>query len=367
MKKVLVTGGAGFIGSNFVKLLREERSDVDVVVLDKLTYAGRMENLAAWENDAQFRFVKGDICNPDDVRDAMNGCDVVFNFAAETHVDRSLMGDESLAGAFIQADVYGVYILLEEAKRQNVSLFLQVSTDEVYGDVETGHSVEIDSLEPRSPYSAAKAGGELIARAYGISHKVPVIITRGSNNFGPNQYPEKLIPLFITNAIDDLPLPLYGDGMQRRDWIYVEDHCRGILLAAERGAAGETYNVGGGNEMANRDITHAILELLGKDETLIRHVQDRPGHDRRYALSTQKLRALGYAPQRSFEDDLASTVSWYQSNENWWRVLKNEGEFKKYYGRNYDDKMKTEVAEASQSEVSASANAASANAEGAKR
>ena len=341
MKKVLVTGGAGFIGSNFVKLLREERPDVDVVVLDKLTYAGRMENLAAYQNDAQFRFVKGDICDVSDVREAMIGCDTIFNFAAETHVDRSLMGDESLAGAFIQADVYGVYILLEEAKRQNVSLFLQVSTDEVYGDVESGHSVETDPLEPRSPYSAAKAGGELIARAYGISHKVPVIITRGSNNFGPNQYPEKLIPLFITNAIDDLQLPLYGDGMQRRDWIYVEDHCRGILLAAEKGTAGETYNVGGGNEMANRDITYAILGLLGKDESLIRHVQDRPGHDRRYALSTQKLRALGYAPQRSFEDDLASTVAWYQQNENWWRPLKSEGEFKKYYGRNYDDKMKS--------------------------
>ncbi len=351
MKKVLVTGGAGFIGSNFVKLLREERSDVDVVVLDKLTYAGRMENLAAWENDAQFRFIQGDICNVADVRDAMQGCDVVFNFAAETHVDRSLMGDETLAGAFIQADVYGVYILLEEAKRQNVSLFLQVSTDEVYGDVESGHSVETDPMEPRSPYSAAKAGGELIARAYGISHGVPVIITRGSNNFGPNQYPEKLIQLLITNANDDLQLPLYGDGMQRRDWIYVEDHCRGILLAAERGKAGETYNVGGGNEMANRDITHAILELLGKDETLIRHVADRPGHDRRYALSTRKLRELGYSPQRSFEEDIAQTVRWYQENESWWRLLKNEGEFKKYYGRNYDDKMKSQTPIDAQSKV----------------
>ncbi|HVF84847.1 MAG TPA: dTDP-glucose 4,6-dehydratase [Abditibacteriaceae bacterium] len=338
MKKVLVTGGAGFIGSNFVRLVRRERPDVDVVVLDKLTYAGRLENLAEFENDAKYRFVKGDICDARDVAEAMQGCDTVINFAAETHVDRSLMGGDELAGAFVQTDVYGVYILLEEARRQNVDLFLQISTDEVYGDVEEGHSVESDPLSPRSPYSAAKAGGELMARSYGISHGLPVIITRGSNNFGPYQYPEKLIPLFITNAIDDQPLPLYGDGLQRRDWILAEDHCRGVLIAVEQGTAGETYNVGGGNEKNNREITYAILELLGKPESLIRPVQDRPGHDRRYALSTDKIRGLGYAPQRSFEEDLAATVQWYQQNQSWWRPLKSDSEYRKYYEKNYANK-----------------------------
>jgi dTDP-glucose 4,6-dehydratase len=238
----------------------------------------------------------------------------------------------------VQTDVYGVYILLEEARRQNVDLFLQISTDEVYGDVEEGHSVESDPLSPRSPYSAAKAGGELMARSYGISHGLPVIITRGSNNFGPYQYPEKLIPLFITNAIDDQPLPLYGDGLQRRDWILAEDHCRGVLIAVEQGTAGETYNVGGGNEKNNREITYAILELLGKPESLIRPVQDRPGHDRRYALSTDKIRGLGYAPQRSFEEDLAATVQWYQQNQSWWRPLKSDSEYRKYYEKNYANK-----------------------------
>ncbi len=338
MKKVLVTGGAGFIGSNFVRLLRRERPSVEVVVLDKLTYAGRLENLAEFQNDAQFRFVKGDICDARDVETAMNGCDTVVNFAAETHVDRSLMSGEELAGAFVQTDVYGVYILLEEARRQNVQMFLQISTDEVYGDVESGHSVESDNLSPRSPYSAAKAGGEMMARAYGISHGLPVVITRGSNNFGPYQYPEKLIPLFISNAIDDLPLPLYGDGLQRRDWIVADDHCRGVLVAIENGAAGETYNVGGGNERNNREITHAILELTGKPESLIRTVGDRPGHDRRYALSTEKIRALGYAPQNSFEHDLAATVLWYQENQKWWRPLKEDAEYLKYYVKNYADK-----------------------------
>ncbi len=340
MKKVLVTGGAGFIGSQFVRLMRSERPDVAVVVLDKLTYAGRLENLAQFKNDMQFRFVQGDICNAKEVADAMNGCDTVVNFAAETHVDRSLMSGDELAGAFVQTDVYGVYILLEEARRQNVNLFLQISTDEVYGDVETGHSVESDPLAPRSPYSAAKAGGELMARSYGISHGLPIIITRGSNNFGPYQYPEKLIPLFITNAIDDMPLPLYGDGLQRRDWILADDHCHGVLCAIENGTAGESYNVGGGNEKNNREITYAILDLLGKPESLIRPVQDRPGHDRRYALSTAKIRTLGYAPQRGFEEDLAATVKWYQENEAWWRPLKSDAEYRKYYEKNYADKAK---------------------------
>jgi dTDP-glucose 4,6-dehydratase len=342
MKKVMVTGGAGFIGSNFVKLMRSERPDVDVVVLDKLTYAGRMENLAEFENDPKFRFVKGDICDPQAVREAMNGCDTVFNFAAETHVDRSLMGGDELAGAFIQADVYGVYVLLEEVKRQNVGLFLQVSTDEVYGDVESGHSVESDPLAPRSPYSAAKAGGELIAHSY--FH----LARRSCHHYARLQQlraepvSRKLIPLFITNALDDKPLPLYGDGLQRRDWIFAADHCRGILLAAEKGKPGESYNVGGGNEMNNREITAAILDLLGKPDSLIKHVADRPGHDRRYALSTAKLRAMGYAPLRSFEEDLQTTVDWYKANEAWWRPLKSEGAYQQYYAKNYDVKTTAE-------------------------
>jgi dTDP-glucose 4,6-dehydratase len=334
MKQILVTGGAGFIGSSFVRLVREERPDVKVVVLDKLTYAGRIENLDDFKNDGQFRFVPGDICDMKVVADAMNGCDTVFNFAAESHVDRSLIGDPAHAGAFVQTDVYGVYVLLEEAKKLGAS-FVQVSTDEVYGDVETGYSVESDGLEPRSPYSASKAGGELIARSYFVSHGVPVITTRGSNTFGPNQYPEKLLPLFVTNAIDDLPLPLYGDGLQCRDWLFARDHCTGILLAAEKGTPGEAYNVGGGNERNNREITAMILELLNKPDSLIKPIADRPGHDRRYALDCSKIKALGWNPSDDFEANLRRTVEWYRGNENWWRPLKNDKEYQEYYKRNY--------------------------------
>jgi dTDP-glucose 4,6-dehydratase len=333
--KVLVTGGAGFIGSNFVRYVLHERPDWQVVVIDKLTYAGRRENLEEVWDESRLRFVQGDICDSAAVEDAMAGCTHVFNFAAESHVDRSLMAGAEGAGAFVQTDVFGVYVLLEEAKRQGVQRFVQVSTDEVYGDVESGHSVETDGLAPRSPYSASKAGGELLARSYFVSHGVPVVITRGSNTYGPYQYPEKLIPVFVTNAIDDVQLPLYGDGLQKRDWLFVEDHVSGVLFAGENGEPGEAYNIGGGNERTNREITHKILELLGKPETLIKHVTDRPGHDRRYALDTNKIKALGWQPKYSFEEAVKRTVEWYQSREDWWRPIKSGQSYQEYYQANY--------------------------------
>ncbi len=329
--KILVTGGAGFIGSNFVRLVEAEHPDWDVVVIDKLTYAGRTQNL----ENTRAQFVEGDICDPQVVERAMNGCDMVFNFAAESHVDRSLMGDPNLAGAFVQTDVYGVYVLCEAAKKAGVARFIQVSTDEVYGDVEHGYSLETDPLEPRSPYAASKAGGELIARSYFISHGLPVITTRGSNTFGPYQFPEKLIPLMTTNAMDDGPLPIYGDGLQRRDWIYALDHALGILIAGEHGTPGEAYNVGGGNERFNKDVVFDILRLLDKPESLIKHVEDRAGHDRRYALNFDKIRSLGYAPRFEFDSALEQTVSWYQERQDWWRAIREGDDYRDFYNRQY--------------------------------
>lgn len=334
--QVLVTGGAGFIGSNFVRLLRAERPEWGVTVLDKLTYAGRRENLAGLDG---VRFVHGDIADPETAFEAMQGATHVFNFAAESHVDRSLMGGQSHAGAFVQTDVYGVYVLLEEARRIGVQKFVQVSTDEVYGDVETGYSRETDALEPRSPYSASKAGGELLARSYFVSHNVPVVITRGSNTFGPFQYPEKLLPLFVTNALDNKKLPLYGDGLQKRDWLFVEDHARGILHAAEHGAAGEAYNIGGGNEKTNREVTSLILQVLGLGEDLIQHVEDRPGHDRRYALDCSKLGGMGWAPRQSFEQAMRATVEWYRDNQDWWRSIREGADYKSFYQSNYAHRL----------------------------
>ena len=333
--KILVTGGAGFIASNFVRLINAERPDWEVVVLDKLTYAGRRETL----EDLRAEFVHGDICDSQIVSRAMDGCEMVFNFAAESHVDRSLMGDPELAGAFVQTDVYGVYALCEEAKKRGVERFIQVSTDEVYGDVESGHSVETDPLAPRSPYAASKAGGELIARSYFISHGLPVIITRGSNTFGPFQFPEKLIPLMTTNAIDDKQLPIYGDGMQRRDWIYALDHALGILIAGEKGTPGEAYNVGGGNEKYNKEIVARILELTGKSDDLIKHVEDRAGHDRRYALNFEKIKSLGYAPRHTFDDAMRETVAWYQARQDWWRAIRDGDDYRDYYARQYDKRL----------------------------
>lgn len=333
--KILVTGGAGFIGSNFVRLIEQEKPDWQVVVIDKLTYAGRTQNL----ENTRAQFIEGDICDPRVVAQAMEGCDMVFNFAAESHVDRSLMGDPDLAGAFVQTDVYGVYVLCEAAKKLGVERFIQVSTDEVYGDVHDGYSLETDPLEPRSPYAASKAGGELIARSYFISHGLPVITTRGSNTFGPYQFPEKLIPLMTTNALDEGPLPIYGDGLQRRDWIYALDHALGILIAGEHGTPGEAYNVGGGNERFNKDVVFGILRLLDKPESLIKHVEDRAGHDRRYALNFDKIKSLGYAPRFEFESALEQTVKWYQERQDWWRPIRDGEDYRDYYQRQYQARL----------------------------
>jgi dTDP-glucose 4,6-dehydratase len=331
--RILVTGGAGFIGCNFARHVAQARPDWEVVVLDKLTYAGRRENLADLEGRPGFTFVQGDIADKDAVAAVLPGCAYVVNFAAETHVDRSLYD----AGSFIQTDVYGTFVLLEEARRcRDLKMFVQISTDEVYGSVESGSSRETDALMPRNPYSASKAGGDRLAYSYFATYGLPVIVTRASNNYGPFQYPEKVIPLFVTHALDGIPVPLYGDGMNVRDWLHVDDHCRAIDLLLERGAAGETYNVGGGNEVRNIDLTRRILSLVGRPESLIRPVQDRPGHDRRYSLDCAKLRAMGWAPQVPFEEGLRRTVDWYRAHEPWWRPIKEDSPaFRDHYQKHY--------------------------------
>ena len=329
--RVLVTGGAGFIGSNFVHHLLRRFPECHVVVLDALTYAGRRENLDGIPARSM-TFVHGDIRDPQAVSRAMAGCDAVVNLAAESHVDRSI----EAPGEFIQTDVYGVFVLAEEARRQNVRRFLQVSTDEVYGEVLEGRSTEEWPLAPRSPYAASKAGGDRLAYACFCTYGLPVVVTRCSNNYGPRQYPEKLVPLFITNAIDDQPLPVYGSGRNRRDWLHVEDHCRALVaLLIQPGIEGQTFNIGAENEMDVLTITDTILRLLGKPSTLIRHVEDRPGHDRRYAVDSSKLtRLVGWRPEIRFEDGIRETVAWFQSNETWWRPIK-DGDFRAYYQRMY--------------------------------
>ena len=331
--RILITGGAGFIGANFVHRVAREHPDWKIVVLDKLTYAGRKENLAPVEAHPGFEFVHGDIADPAVVARVMPGCQYVVNFAAETHVDRSLYD----AGSFIQTDVYGTFVLLEEARRsKELRRFVQISTDEVYGSVESGSSRETDALMPRNPYSASKAGADRLAYSYFATYGVPVIVTRASNNYGPYQFPEKVIPLFVTHAIDDVPLPLYGDGMNVRDWLHVDDHCRAVDLLLEGGVPGETYNVGGGNEVPNIDLTRRVLKLLGKPESLIRPVTDRPGHDRRYSLDCGKLRSLGWAPAVPFDAGLRATVEWYREHESWWRPIKEQSPaFRDHYQRHY--------------------------------
>ncbi|HEY3298058.1 MAG TPA: dTDP-glucose 4,6-dehydratase, partial [Armatimonadota bacterium] len=280
MKNIVVTGGAGFIGSNFCRHILEKYPDYTILAFDALTYAGNLENLADLERNPRFKFMKGDIRDEKAVAESMQGMDTVVNFAAETHVDRSITDP----GSFVLTDVYGVFVLLEACKKFGIERFLHVSTDEVYGSIPEGSFTEDDPLNPNSPYSASKAGGELLIRSYFVTYGLPVLITRGSNNFGPYQYPEKLIPFFITNALEDKPLPVYGDGGQIRDWVYVLDHCEGIDFALHKGALGGVYNIGGGNERTNMEITRLILEGLGKPESLIKYVTDRPGHDRRYSL-----------------------------------------------------------------------------------
>jgi len=333
-RHILVTGGAGFIGSAFVRLVLARYPDLRVTVLDKLTYAGNLSNLAPVADDPRYRFIQGDVARREDVLPALRDCDALVNFAAETHVDRSILD----AGAFVTTDVYGSLVLLEAVKELGTPRALFVSTDEVYGDVEEGASVESDSFAPRSPYAASKAGGEMLVRAYHITHGLPTLVTRGSNTFGPYHYPEKLIPLMITNALDDQPLPVYGDGRQRRDWLYADDHAAGIDLVLRRGALGESYNLGGGNERANIDMVQQILTLTHKPESLIHYVQDRPGHDRRYALDCAKAHELGWRPARPFEEALAETVHWYQQHEDWWRPLRS-GAYDAYYKQQYASRL----------------------------
>jgi dTDP-glucose 4,6-dehydratase len=328
----LVTGGLGFIGSAFVRLALAERPDVSIVNLDAMTYAANPANVSSVERNPRYRFVRGDICDPAAVRAATgSGVAAIVNFAAETHVDRSILDPE----AFLRTDVLGTHVLLEAVRELAIPRFVQVSTDEVYGDVHDGESGEADPLRPRSPYAASKAGGELQVLAYYATFGTPVLITRGSNTYGPYQYPEKLIPLFVTNLIDDEAVPVYGDGMQQRDWIYVDDHARGILHVLEHGTIGEVYNLGGGNRHPNVEITKRLLAACGRSyETHVRHVVDRLGHDRRYALCTDKAFALGWSPRTAFDGGLTETVRWYQENEAWWRPIKS-GEFKAYYERQY--------------------------------
>ena len=328
--KILVTGGAGFIGSNFVRHVLETHPDDAVVNLDKLTYAGNLANLRDVEGDPRYRFVHGDICDGALVREAMRGVDAVVHFAAETHVDRSNLG----ADDFLRTNVTGTFTLLEAARELRVGRFLAISTDEVYGSIAQGAAREGDPLNPSNPYSASKAAADLLARAYWTTHRLPVLITRSSNNFGPYQYPEKVIPLFVTNALDDKPLPLYGDGRNVRDWLYVLDNCAGIDLVLRKGVDGEVYNIGGGHEVENVVLTRQILQLTGKPETLIQPVKDRPGHDRRYSVDSKKVHQLGWAPRHRFGDALRATVDWYKEHEAWWRPLKS-GEFRAYYERQY--------------------------------
>ena len=333
MVKVLVTGGAGFIGSNFVRHAIGAHADWHITTLDKLTYAGRLENLKGLLDHPRHEFVKGDVADPGVAGQLVREADIVVHFAAETHVDRSIMS----AGEFITTDVFGTFVLLEAA-RQNPGMrrFVQISTDEVYGSVNEGASRETDELRPRNPYSASKAGADRLAYSYWATYQVPVVITRASNNYGPNQFPEKIIPLFITNLLDDVAVPLYGDGLNERDWLHVIDHCHAVDLLIERGVCGEVYNIGGGNHVRNIDLTRRILQLTGKTEALIKPVTDRPGHDRRYSLDTTKARSLGWRPQVPFEQGLAEAVAWYRNNEWWWRPIKNEdAEFRRYYEEQY--------------------------------
>ena len=333
MTDVLVTGGAGFIGSHFVEYALEAHPDWRVVTLDKLTYAGRRENLASVEDNPRHRFVRGDIADAAVAAPLVHSAEIVVHFAAETHVDRSV---ES-AGDFIRTDVHGTFVLLEAARAApNLRCFVQISTDEVYGSVAEGLSRETDELCPRNPYAASKAGADRLAYSFWATHGVPVVVTRASNNYGSRQYPEKVIPLFITNAIDRRKVPLYGDGLNVRDWLHVDDHCRAIDLLIERGERGATYNIGGGNEVANIDLTRRLLGLLDRPESLITPVADRPGHDRRYALDTTRLRALGWKPHVAFDDGLRATVDWYVRNEAWWRPIKEQSEaFRAFHDRQY--------------------------------
>lgn len=315
--RLFVTGGAGFIGSNYVRHVLHTTDD-EVTVFDALTYAGNLDNLAGLAEDPRYRFVQGDICDRDAVTAAMAGHEAVVHFAAESHVDRSIVDPDT----FVRTNCDGTNVLCDIARRLEVGRFVHVSTDEVYGSIDVGSFRETDRLGPRSPYSASKAGSDLIALSYHETYELPVVITRSSNNFGPYQYPEKVIPLFVTNLLDGRKVPLYGDGLNVRDWCYVEDNCAGVDLVLRRGTVGEVYNIGAGNELPNRELTLKILALAGHDESMIEPVTDRLGHDRRYSIDTTKIRALGWAPRRELDEALAETVAWYRDNRPWWEKLR---------------------------------------------
>jgi dTDP-glucose 4,6-dehydratase len=338
MKHLLVCGGAGFIGANFVLFMLEKYPDLEITVLDKLTYAGNMDNLLDVSDEPRFHFVKADICDAGAVDAAIVNfsIDTIINFAAETHVDRSIMDPN----AFMQTNVYGTYVLLEAARNHGDLRYHQVSTDEVYGNVQEGQaSLESDLLAPRSPYAASKASGDLLSLAYFTTYDLPVTITRGANNIGPYQHPEKAVPLFATNAIDNEPLPVYGDGLQMRDYQYVGDHCRALDIVLRKGKLGEAYNVGTGNEMENLKMVEILLAELNRPASLIRHVADRPGHDRRYSLNVEKVKQLGWEPEYSLPQAVQITAKWYSENEWWWRKIKS-GEYREYYEAQYGQRLR---------------------------
>src|SRR6266436_1101027 len=333
--KILVTGGAGFIGSNFIRLILQCRADHAIVNFDKLTYAGNLANLHAIAHHPDYRFVKGDICDPIAAEAAMGGCDVVVHFAAESHVDRSIYEPAPV----IQTNVTGTFTLLEVARRLSVTRFLHISTDEVYGDIPPGsHASEDSPLQPSSPYSASKAASDLLVRSYVRTYKFPALLTRSSNNYGPYQFPEKFLPLMITNALQNEPLPMYGDGKQQRDWLHVEDNCRGILTVLERGRIGEVYNIGGSHVEENLSMARRLLRLVDKPESLLRYVADRPGHDRRYALDSRKMEnELGWKPVIPLEEGLRQTIDWYTNNSAWMEGVRG-GDYRSYYAKYYENR-----------------------------
>ena len=330
--KLLITGGLGFIGSNFIRYILNKYKNYEVVNLDKMTYAANPENLRDIENDVRYKFVKGDICDKALVTNLVSSekPDAIINFAAETHVDRSILEPE----AFIKTDIFGTYTLLEAIKAHKIEKYIQISTDEVYGSIEKGKFTEESIIKPNSPYSSSKAGADLLVRAYFETYNLPVVITRSSNNYGPYAYPEKMIPLFITNLIEGKKVPLYGDGLNVRDWLYVLDNCSGIDVVLHKGKIGEVYNIGGGNEKTNKEITEIILKELGKDKNFIEYVKDRPGHDFRYALDSKKIKKLGWKPKYDFKKAIKETIEWYASNPDWWKKIKS-GEYLEYYKKQY--------------------------------
>ena len=333
--KLLITGGLGFIGSNFIRYILNKYKKYQVINLDKMTYCANPENLKDIENDEQYKFIKGDICDKKLVNDLVSKekPDAIINFAAETHVDRSILDPD----AFIKTDIFGTHTLLEAVRNYEVEKYIQISTDEVYGSIEKGLFIEQSPLKPNSPYASSKAGADLLVRAYFKTYNLPVLITRSSNNYGPYQYPEKLIPLFITNLIEGKKVPLYGDGLNVRDWLYVLDNCSGIDMVLHKGKLGEIYNIGADSEKTNKEITEIILKQLGKDESSIEYVKDRPGHDRRYALDSTKLKNLGWKPEYDFEKAVKETIKWYKNNPVWWKKIKS-GEYLEYYKKQYHNR-----------------------------